>query len=127
MRLPVLQFMEPTDSELTLSSTWSFSVADALKLLGRTSNLARPNVNCHLTLVKRALPTLTCLDTLLEALALLRSDWRCSRPCKNTLLFSAGKTSWRRVVKHFTMPPRTSKISASAIVAMSGTPILLRP
>ena len=30
VRLLVLRSMEPTDSELTLSSTWSFSVADAL-------------------------------------------------------------------------------------------------
>ena len=126
VRLLVHQSMVPTDSELTLSSTWSFSVADALRLLKRTSNLARPSVSCPLMLVKRALPTLTCLDTLLEALALLRLDWKCSRPCKNTLLFSAGRTSWSRAAKHFTVPPRTSKISALAIVAMFGTPISLR-
>jgi hypothetical protein len=30
-------------------------------------------------------------------------------------------------VKYFTMPPRTSKILALAIAAMSGTLILLRP
>ena len=93
VRLPVLRSMAPTDSELTLSSTWSFSVADALKLLERTNSLAKPNVSYPLTPVKRALPTSTCLDTLLEAPALLRLDWRCSRPCKNTLLFSVGRTS----------------------------------
>merc|ERR1712051_162081 len=126
VKLHVLQSMVPTDLELTLSLTWSFSVADAPRLLERTSNLARLSVSCPLMLAKRALPTSTCLDTLLEALAQLRLDWKCSRPCKNTLLFSADKTSWRKAVKHFTMPPSASKISALAIVAMFGTSISLR-
>ena len=127
VRLHVLQSMVPTDSELTLYSTWSFSVVDALRLLKRTSNLARPSVSCPLMLAKRALPTSTCLDTLLEALALLRLDWKCSRPCKNTLLFSVGRTSWSKAVRHFTMPPSASRISALLTAVMSGTPISLRP
>jgi len=84
------------DSELIHSLIWWYLAAVAQRPSTKTTDQVRPSASFPPMQERRASPTLIDSATPLAAPQRLRSDHRCSKPCRNTLPSSAVRITLNR-------------------------------
>merc|ERR1712060_281116 len=120
VRLPVLRSTEQTVLVPTRFLIWLSLDADALRPLVRITSQAKLKLTSLPMLVKRALLILTVFVTQLAALLQPRSDSRCNRQCRSTLLCSDARTTSRWAAPLSTTSPSASLTLVLATVVTSG-------